>query len=197
MSTQVGKQKYDKGKYVKTDDTDQTVGVNNSLVRSANVNSNENSTVSAASLTKSGSSNTFKFNPAMEQRILAAKDRQAMRVESRRQKLVGGGDGVKSQFTPTAEEGSKLYEKNLATQNRLNKVDSPKLDKKKLQSTGTPASIKQPVSQATDEQKMSAIAKDLGMFDKPRLTGTIDKIEKIENEGNFSISKEKNKTFGQ
>ena len=81
---------------------------------------------------------TFKFNPAMEQRILAAKDRQAMRVEKRRQNLVvGGGDGVKSQFTPTAEEGSKLYEKNLATQNRLNKVDSPKLNKKSVQPVST------------------------------------------------------------
>ena len=112
---------YKPGKYSKTDGTDQTVGVNNSLVRSANVNSNENSTVSAASLTKSGSSNEFKFNPAMEQRILAAKDRQNMRVEKRKQKLVGGSDGIKSQFTPTAKEGSKLYEKNLKLQNKLNK----------------------------------------------------------------------------
>ena len=121
MATQVGKQKYDKGKYVKTDNTDQTIGVNNSLVRSANVNSNENSTVSAASLIKSGSSDVFKFNPAMEQRILAAKDRQNMRVEKRKQKLTGVGEGVKSQFVPTAKEGSKLYEKNLRVQNRINK----------------------------------------------------------------------------
>lgn len=120
MATQVGKQKYNKGKYVKTDDTDQTVGVNNSLVRSANVNSNENSTVSAASLTKSGSSDAFKFNPAMEQRIKAAKDRQIMRRLAKVKKLVGGDD-VKSQFTPGAEEGSKLYEKNLKLQNKLNK----------------------------------------------------------------------------
>ena len=120
MATQVGKQKYDKGKYVKTDNTDQTIGVNNSLVRSANVNSNENSTVSAASLIKSGSSDVFKFNPAMEQRILAAKDRQSMRQQARARKL-SGGDDVKSQFVPTAKEGSKLYEKNLKLQNKLNK----------------------------------------------------------------------------
>ena len=31
-----------------------------------------------------------------------------MRIQSRRQKLVGGSDDIKSQFTPTAEEGSKL-----------------------------------------------------------------------------------------
>jgi len=43
------------------------------------------------------------------------------RQESRRQKLVGGSDDIKSQFTPTAEEGSKLYEKNLKLQNKLNK----------------------------------------------------------------------------
>ena len=120
MATQVGKQKYDKGKYVKTDYTDQTIGVNNSLVRSANVNSNENSTVSAASLTKSGSSNEFEFGPAMKERIKAAKDRQIMRQQAKVKKLVGGDD-VKSQFTPGAEPGSKLYEKNLKLQNKLNK----------------------------------------------------------------------------
>jgi len=115
---------------------------------------------------------TFKFNPAMEQRILAAKDRQAMRIESRRQKLVGGSDGVKSKFTPTAEEGSKLYEKNLATQNRLNKVDSPKLDKKNLKpvSTGgstvtnsninnTPTTTINSISGATSIKPQAAINK--------------------------------------
>lgn len=152
MATQVGKQKYDKGKYSKTDGTDQTVGVNNSLVRSANVNSNENSTVSAASLTKSGSSDEFKFNPAMEQRILAAKDRQSMRQQARARKL-SGGDDVKSQFTPGAEPGSKLYEKNLKLENKLNK--------KFVVPTGEEPTLKQSARQQNIDKKLSEIAKSI------------------------------------
>ena len=107
---------------------------------------------------------TFKFNPAMEQRILAAKDRQNMRIESRRQKLVGGSDDIKSQFTPTAEEGSKLYEKNLATQNRLNKVDSPKLDKKNLKESKPYKPTRKDIKSAkeqVEQDKIAKIAKDL------------------------------------
>jgi len=120
---------------------------------------------------------TFKFNPAMEQRILAAKDRQNMRIKKRRQKLVGGGDDIKSQFTPTAEEGSKLYEKNLATQNRLNKVDSPKLDKKNLKESKPYKPTRKDIKSAqkqVEEDRMAKIAKDLkegGMGQSIRQSG--------------------------
>ena len=136
---------YKPGKYSKTDDTDQTIGVNNSLVRSANVNSNENSTVSAASLTKSGSSDEFKFNPAMEQRILAAKDRQNMRQQARVRRASGGSEIIESQYLkqPNTQETyinrrgkekkSKLYKHNLNVQERINKG----LDKKSVQPVST------------------------------------------------------------
>ena len=122
-------------------------------------------------------SGTFKFNPAMEQRILAAKDRQNMRRRKRKQKLVGGGDGVKSEFTPTAEKGSKLYEKNLATQNRLNKVDSPKLDKKNLKESKPYKPTRKDIKSAkeqVEQDKMAKIAKDLkegGMGQSIRQSG--------------------------
>ena len=124
--------KYEGKKYVKTDDSDQTVGVNNSLVRSANVNSNENSTVSAASLIKSGSSNKFEFGPAMKQRILAAKDRQNMRQQARVRRASGGSERIESQYLKQPdtqetyinrrgkEKKSKLYKHNLRVQERLN-----------------------------------------------------------------------------
>ena len=161
--------KYDKGKYVKTDDTDQTVGVNNSLVRSANVNSNENSTVSAASLTKSGSSDEFELGPAMKQRILAAKDRQNMRQQATARRLAGGSERIESQYLKQPdtqetyinrrgkEKKSKLYKHNLNVQERINKG----LDKKNLQPTGFPGPNNMSAKQAADEERFSNIAKQL------------------------------------
>ena len=143
---------YKDGKRIKTDGTDQTIGVNNSLVRSANVNSNENTPVSAASLTKSGSSDEFEFGPAMKQRILAAKDRQIMRKQATLENLVGDDD-VKSQFTPGAEPGSKLYEKNLKLENKLNK--------KFVVETGEEPTLKQSARQQKIDTKLSEIAKSI------------------------------------
>ena len=174
--------KYDKGKFVKTDDTDQTIGVNNSLVRSANVNSNENSTVSAASLTKSGSSDEFKFNPAMEQRIKAAKDRQNMRQQAKVNRL-SGGDEVKSQFVPTAKPGSKLYEKNLKLQNKLNKkfpqpVSTGGSSVAKSNINNTPASVISNVSGTNSIKTQNAITSSLESFSEPG-TKSIDVLKRI------------------
>ena len=99
------------------------------IVQDKDVNSGNNKKFSDLTMTKPAGS--FKFNPAMEQRILAAKDRQSMRQQARARRLSGGSERIESQFLPTAEETyinrrgkekkSKLYKHNLNVQERINK----------------------------------------------------------------------------
>lgn len=83
------------------------------------VNSGEASSINE--VLASGKDSPYGLSEPFAKRVKAFNDRIDMRREARTKKLVGGDDSIKSKFTPTAEEGSKLYEKNLKLQNKLNK----------------------------------------------------------------------------
>ena len=123
-----------------------------------------------AALNANKTRSRMQFNPAFEARVDAAFDRQRMRSEARNKKLTGFQGDIKSSFTEKSEKGSKLYEKNLALEKRLNKRfnqpvsgegPTPKLDKKKLKPTGSRKAKNMAAKQAADEERFSNIAKQL------------------------------------
>ena len=101
------------------------------IVQDKDVNSGENKKFSDLTMTKPAGS--FKFNPAMEQRILAAKDRKNMRQQAKVRRLAGGSERIESQYLKQPdtqetyinrrgkEKESKLYKRNLKVQERINK----------------------------------------------------------------------------
>ena len=114
---------------------------------------NSGGSTSYSKVMSSGQSSSDPFNGLNEplaMRVQAFNDRRQMRRDARTERLVGGKDMIKSSFTPTAEEGSKLYEKNLKLQNKLNK--------KVVKPTGSPKANNMSAKQAADEERFKKIA---------------------------------------
>jgi phosphotransacetylase len=106
-----------------------------------------------AALNANKTRSRMQFNPAFEARVDAAFDRQRMRAEARNKKLTGFQGDIKSSFTEKSEKGSKLYEKNLKLQNKLNK--------KFVVETGEEPTLKQSARQQKIDTKLSEIAKSI------------------------------------
>ena len=113
-----------------------------------------------AALNANKTRSRMQFNPAFESRIEAAKDRQRMRSEARNKKLTASEGDIKSSFTEKSEKGSKLYDKNLALEKRLNK--------RFLEPTSSAISKKMSKKIFKQEKKFNKIAQDLNLFDQAR-----------------------------
>jgi len=135
---------------------------------------------------KSSSDPFHGLNEPLAKRVQAFNDRRQMRRDAKTERLVGGKGMIKSQFTPTAEEGSKLYEKNLKLEKKLNKkfpqpVSTGGVSVANSNINNTPASTISNVSGATSIKPQATISKPSAQATVIDAYGDANTLKKIKN----------------